>query len=70
MHNRLRKRKNRRRAVEHIVRRLGDIQDFELAYFLSIPDTPANKERMEESSHIFGEIFDIIESLEQLKHSF
>ena len=66
MDNRLRKRKNRRRAVAYIIRRLDEIQDFELEYCLSIPNTKANKVRLDESDFAFCSIFDIVESLKQL----
>jgi hypothetical protein len=63
------KRKCRRRTINSIVRLLEQIQDYELMYYLSIPDTRANKERQDKSGYAVDELSAVIDSLRHLFES-
>ena len=66
MNNSLSKRKNRKRAVLSVLRKLEQVYDMELAYYLSIPDTQPNEDRQIESGHAVDVLDDVLDSLRGL----
>ena len=63
MYNPLKKRKYRRRMIKSIVCTLEQIMALERNYYLSLPDSPANVARQEESEYAVDSLDEIIESL-------